>query len=147
LAAIFGLGVGLIVRGIRGAHVKTQTVAASSSSGSRSSQPIPSKRHRAQAENDSPLAAQLEHDLSMSAGVTRWLYWLQALEKATPADFPRLAMMAKTNPAALRFVGARWIEVAPRHLFDTLVAAFRTSDSGFPALELARALFDEWPKR
>src|SRR3989442_1026615 len=39
--------------------------------------------------DDSPLATRLERDLSMSSGVTRWLYWLEALEQAGPADFPR----------------------------------------------------------
>ena len=36
-------------------------------------------------------AAKLEQDLSMCADVTRWLYWFEALEKAQPADLPRLA--------------------------------------------------------
>jgi hypothetical protein len=43
-------------------------------------------------------------------------------------------------------VGARWVEVAPRHLFDTLVS----SSKQLPlreASELAQLLFDEWPKR
>jgi hypothetical protein len=82
----------------------------------------------------------------MSSGVTYWLYWLEALEKATPTDFPRLARLAQGKPAAMRFVSARWVEVAPRHLFDTLVAASR-NNAGFPIQELARTLFTEWPKR
>src|SRR5882672_3609176 len=69
--------------------------------------------------DDSPLATQLERDLSMSSGVTRWLYWLEAIEKAAPADFPRLLRLAQGNPAAVRLVEARWIEAAPRHLFNT----------------------------
>src|SRR5688572_25946439 len=32
--------------------------------------------------DDSPLATGLARDLSMSEGVTRWLYWLEAIEKA-----------------------------------------------------------------
>jgi len=96
--------------------------------------------------DDSPLATKLERDLSMSSGVTRWLYWLEALEKAAPADFPRLARLAQSNSIAMRFVAARWVEVDPRHMFDTLVAA-SNSGGGFPSDELATVLFQEWPKR
>lgn len=95
--------------------------------------------------DDSPLATQLERDLSLSSGVTRWLYWLEALEKAGPADFPRLARMAQGNPTALRFVAARWAEVAPRHMFDTIKAA-RKDGRGFPVNELSQVLLTEWPK-
>ena len=95
--------------------------------------------------DDSPLTTQLERDLSQSSGVTRWLYWFEALEKAAPSDFPRLARLAQANPAALRLVAARWIEIAPRHLFDALVAAARGGPS-LPVPELSRALFKEWPK-
>src|SRR5687767_2160126 len=60
-----------------------------------------------------PLAAELKQQLSMSSGVTRWLEWMTALEKATLADFPHLARMAKSDPTALRMVAARWIELNP----------------------------------
>ena len=96
--------------------------------------------------DDSPLATKLERDLSMSAGVTRWLYWMEALEKATPADFPRLARLARGNPTVMRFVAGRWVEVDPRHMFDTLVAASKDR-SGLPYDELVTLLFEEWPKR
>lgn len=94
--------------------------------------------------DDSPLTTQLERNLAKSSGVTRWLYWLEAVERAAPPDFPRLAMLAQDNPAALQLVAARWAEIAPRHFFDILVA--RDSPS-FPVQQLARVLFDEWPKR
>lgn len=104
-------------------------------------------RHTAvRGNDDSPLATKLERDLSMSSGVTRWLYWLDALEKAAPADFPRLLRLAQGNPAAIRLVEARWVEVAPRHLFDAIVAASKNGH-GLRVNELAQALFDEWPKR
>jgi hypothetical protein len=57
--------------------------------------------------DDSPLATKLERDLSMASAVTRWLYWLEALEKASPADCPRLAQLAKGNSTLVRLVGAR----------------------------------------
>src|SRR5205809_499751 len=76
---------------------------------------------RARNNDDSPLATKLERDLSMSSGVTRWLYWLEAIEKAVPADFPRLLQLAQGNVAATRLVSDRWIELYPRHVFDTTV--------------------------
>ena len=96
--------------------------------------------------DDSPLATRLERDLAKSTGVNRWLYWLAAVEKAGLGDFPRLARLAQGNATAMRFVAARWVELDPRHLFDTLAA---TSKSGraLPADELATVLFEEWPKR
>src|SRR5713226_9115873 len=82
----------------------------------------------------------------MSSGVTRWLLWLDALEQAAPADFPRLIRLAQGNPAALRLAEVRWVEVAPRHVFDTIVAASK-QPLGQPLFGLAEVLFDEWPKR
>jgi hypothetical protein len=100
---------------------------------------------RAARADDSPLATKLERDLSMSSGVTRWLYWLEAMEKATLADFPRLAQMARGNPALIRLVASRWIEMDPKHMFDTLASARNGAD--FPVSELQRLLLDEWVKR
>jgi hypothetical protein len=149
-AAGLGLTVGFALRGKSGnvsATAESSTVALASPAVSQEkparvfNQPISNRRN-----DDSPLATKLERDLSMSSGVTRWLYWLEALEKAAPADFPRLARLAKGNSTAMRFVAARWVELDPRHLFDTLVAASK-SGGGFPSDELAAVLFEEWPKR
>lgn len=57
--------------------------------------------------DDSPLATQLARDLSMSEGVTRWLYWMQAIERATAGDMPRLARLATGNPIAIQLVAGR----------------------------------------
>jgi hypothetical protein len=94
--------------------------------------------------DDSPLATRLERDLSMTSGVTRWLYWLEALEKATLADYPRLAQLAHGNITLLRLLGVRWAELNPQHLFDTLIAR---QGSAFPVSELQRVLFAEWSRR
>jgi hypothetical protein len=94
--------------------------------------------------DDSPLATKLARDLSMSAGVTRWLYWLDAIEKAQPSDFPRLASLAKGNSTSLRLLAARWVEVAPQHMFDYLALHQGAGDSTIA--ELAQVLFQEWPK-
>jgi len=95
--------------------------------------------------DDSPLATKLERDLAKATGVTRWLLWLEAVEKAQPADFPRLARLAQNDSAALQFVAARWAQIAPRHFFDALVAATK-GGRGLPVQPLARVLFQEWPK-
>jgi hypothetical protein len=97
------------------------------------------------------LAGKLEEDLSMSAGVTRWLYWMTAVEEAKLADFPRLARMAQGNSVALRLVGARWIELNPRHLFEALEQASKENGGAaggtkFPLSELGHLLFEEWSK-
>jgi len=150
VAAGIGLAVGSALGGkSRNASAKAESSAVTSASPAVSeakpvrvfNQPISNRRN-----DDSPLATKLERDLSMSSGVTRWLYWLEALEKAAPADFPRLARLAKGNSTAMRFVAARWVELDPRHLFDTLIAASK-SGGGFPSDELAAVLFEEWPKR
>lgn len=93
---------------------------------------------------DSSLAAQLDRDLSMSSGVTRWLFWLEALEKARPADCVRLARLAHGNSSLVRLVAARWAELDPKHMFESLVA---NQGAGFPVSELQRVLFEEWSKR
>ncbi len=146
IAAAIGLGVGFLLRGrpkhqqIVSVNSEPQTIA--KRLGALRGQTVPRN-------DDSPLTTKLARDLSMSSGVTRWLYWLEALDKAQPADFPRLVRLAQTNDTALRFVTARWVEIAPRHMFDTLIQNYKNSrgldDQVFGTL--ANALFSEWPKR
>lgn len=93
---------------------------------------------------DPPLVTKLARDLSMSSSVTRWLYWLEALERATPGDCPRLVQLAQGNSTLVRLVGARWAEMDPQHMFDTLVSKH---DASFPVGELQRVLLDEWSKK
>jgi hypothetical protein len=147
VGAVIGLVVGFALRGKQppAAAESSTTVSATSSVGTKRSG-VFSKGTSAPVSDDSPLTTKLEQDLSMSSGVTRWLHWVDALEKATPADFPRLFRVAQGNPVAQRFIAARWTEVAPRHLFDLLVGASK-SGSGLPVNELANILFQEWPKR
>src|SRR4030095_9936024 len=88
----------------------------------------------------------LARNVSRTSSVTRWLYWLEALDKAQPADFPRLVRLAQTNNTALRFVPAPWVAIPPRHLFDTLMhnSGGLLDDQLFASL--ANSLFTEWPK-
>ncbi len=107
---------------------------------------VPEPSFGGRRDDDSPLATQLERDLSWSSGVTRWLYWMEALEKAVASDFPRLARLAEGHPSTVRLVATRWIEVDPRHLFDSLVTARK---EGRPLLsgEWVDLLFREWSQR
>jgi hypothetical protein len=146
IAAGIGLGVGFLLRGnpkhqqVVSVHSEPQTISKRLSALRRDAPPRI---------DDSPLTTKLARDLSMSSGVTRWLYWLEALDKAQPADFPRLVRLAQTNDTALRFVTARWVEVAPRHMFDTLIQNHKNSHALGDQLfsSLANTLFTEWPRR
>jgi len=143
IAAAIGLGVGFLLRG----KPKHEEFIVAKSESQTIPQRLSALRRQAVPRiDDSPLTTKLARDLSMSSGVTRWLYWLEALDKAQPADFPRLVRLAQTNDTALRFVTARWVEIAPRHMFDTIVAAHK-NPQGLPVDQLANTLFSEWPKR
>src|SRR4051812_6008747 len=39
------------------------------------------------------VAEKLERDLASSKGVVQWLYWMEAIEKASLDDMPRLARL------------------------------------------------------
>jgi hypothetical protein len=92
-----------------------------------------------------PVATKLEHDLSMSADVTRWLYWFEALEKAKPADLPRLVQLAGKNLNLVRLLASRFAELYPRETFDLLVTNCRNGDHTLE--ELAWRFFRDWTKR
>jgi hypothetical protein len=147
VAAAIGLGVGFALRAKLPAKTDSSAGSAGGISTSQSNSVRGSnKLARAQFNDDSPLATKLERDLSMSAGVTKWLLWLDAIEKASPADFLRLLRLAQGNPAATRLITDRWIELYPRHVFETFVAASRSYAAPYMS-ELANRLFQEWPKR
>jgi len=142
-AAGLGLAVGFALRAKPSRPATGTSASPAGAAAQRSS--VSNSRPGIRVGDDSPLATRLEKDLALSSGVTRWLCWLEALEKAAPSDFPRLARLAQDNPAALRLVAVRWAEVAPRHLFDALVAVSK-SMGGLPVQQLTRVLFDTWPK-
>lgn len=141
--ALIGLVAGLTVRSFihSRAHVTTTLrprpelqAAAGSNTPSHSRQPL-------------SLAAKLQRDVSMSSGgVTRWLLWLEALEKASSADFPQLLGLARGDRARMRLVADRWMELHPRQFFEVLVATARNG-RGREADELAYSLLGEWARR
>jgi hypothetical protein len=95
--------------------------------------------------DDSPLATQLARDLALSSRVARWLYWLEAIEKASLSDFPCLARLANGDTTATRLVASRWVQLDLPHLFSTLSDA--RDRRALPVDELAGALFLEWARR
>jgi hypothetical protein len=103
------------------------------------------KRMTTRAHDDSPLATQLARDLSMSSRVSRWLYWLEGVEKASLPDFPHLAGLANGDATATRLVASRWVQLDLRHLFNTLATA--QDRRTLPVDELAGVLFLEWARR
>ena len=96
-------------------------------------------------QDDSPLTTQLARDLSISSRVMRWLYWLEAIEKASLSDFPRLAGLANGDATATRLVASRWVQLDLPNLFNTLTA--NQDRRTLPADELANVLFLEWARR
>jgi hypothetical protein len=96
-------------------------------------------------EDGSALMTQLESDLAASSGVTRWLFWFEAMEKAPLSDFPRLAQLAAGDRTALRLLALRWMELDAQGLFNALVEAERNGSGLFEAIE--HVLIGDWAKR
>ena len=146
-AAAVGLGIGLVFRARHVSAPRPKAVVsiptpkplASSFRDSNRAAAIPF-------EANASIGAKLERDLAGASGVTRWLLWIDALERARPNDFKPLLKLAQGNPALTRLVQSRWAEVAPRQLFELILAAGPES-RGRPGAELAHVLFEEWPRR
>ena len=142
--AVCGLTAGFVVRRMQ--HPPAEPMP--DLSGISEDPAAPAAPGRAQPHVASALAAELEQQLAISPGVNRWLLWMSALEKAKLADLPQLARMAKGDSVLLRIIGARWMELGPQHLFDTIIAAdsARPRDTAFPGDRLADYLFEEWTR-
>jgi hypothetical protein len=152
LSAAAGLSAGFAVRWLQ--HGPTEVTASAAAPGSMAADAKKAESATAAQPGGrtlTPLAAHLEQQLAVSSGVSRWLEWMAALEKAKPGDFPDLARLAKGNSVALRMVAARWIELDRRHLFNTLLAEsgnvkLAAKARGFPLMELGQQLFEGWSK-
>ncbi len=90
-------------------------------------------------------AQKLERELSLATGVTRWLYWMEALERMPVSEFPRLARLAGKDEIALRLLALRWLELDPKSLFEMLANA--SPVDGLPVETLGYILVGEWAKR
>lgn len=149
VAAGLGLGIGFVWRAKAERRLdapEPRAATATRSNDSRNRGFLPGRKLTVtRVSDDSPLATQLARDLSMSARVTRWLHWLEAIEKASLSDFPRLAGLANGDATATRLVASRWVQLDLRHLFNTLAA---TQDRrALPMDELADVLFLDWARR
>ena len=89
---------------------------------------------------------ELEKNLFLSKGVTKWLYFLQRLESAQLEDYPAMASVVKHNPLMLKLLVTKWIERDPRHFFDSLVTA-QLGGRPFAAEELTTFFFEEWTRK
>src|SRR5262249_24113576 len=128
--AAVGLTVGLALRGLS-SHWHASDAASTPASRTGAASTHDDKkapRARPVPIEQSSLAAQLAHNLATTTGVTKWLCWWDAIEKAKPEDFPALARLANGNAIATRLVAQRWVETAPKHFFQTLVAASRAGN-------------------
>src|SRR2546430_2544896 len=105
LAASLGVAAGF---GIRNRHKRSEPNEPAKSQTALPDAPKGKRTTGSNLADESPLTTKLEHDLSISTGVKKWLLWLEAVEKAGPADFPRLAKLAQGKPTAMQFLGARW---------------------------------------
>src|SRR5438477_6235885 len=153
LAAALGLGIGFACRVLKAERHGFNVAQASSPAGLRGVPAPPSEELRAARRRSNPqartpalqdtLATQLARDLSISSRITRWLYWLEAIEKASLPDFPRLAGLAKSDATAVRLVASRWVQLDFQNMFNTLAAA---QDRRLPVDELAGVLFLEWAR-
>ena len=138
-SAAVGLGSGLALR-----HWRRPAPSAETSSGRDFAATVTLPKLIAR--HPSALADRLEADLSLSTGVTRWLLWMTAVEKASLSDYPRLALLAKDLPGALRMLGAQWVKLDPRHMFDSVLELADSDALGQARHQLSDVLLSEWPK-
>src|SRR5205085_9556696 len=85
----------------------------------------------------------LARNLSLSTGVTRWLYWMDAVERASLADFPGLARLAVGDHTAIHLIAARWAQLDPKNFFHELVGNDLPGGNG----TLGYLLIRDWAKR
>ena len=150
VAAALGLAIGFTCRGLktdrRAESTELRAETTTKSDDSRKQDLFASRKlNVTHSSDDSPLATQLARDLALSSRVARWLYWLEAVEKASLADFPRLARLANGDTTATRLVASRWVQLDLPHLFNTLSDA--QDRRALPVDELAGVLFLEWARR
>lgn len=146
IAAASGLGAGFFFR------MASPTKAANlqnSATKAQQTEKTPSTAPRAgKVPNATPntLAASLEKELANSAGVTKWLLWISAIDRAALDDLPHLARLAANTPTALRMLTAHWIGKDRQHLVTTLMNhhGADTANDAFPARSLCEALIDDW---
>lgn len=146
LAAVLGLGGGYLLR------AKTQespSVEGTTSDQSRRSAGSLSEGIPGRAQG---YTAEVEDRVKRSQGAHLWLHWMSGIENADLEELAGLARSARENSGVLRLIAYRWAELDPEHLLETIRRESaqvdgRSGKSLFPARQLARYLFEEWPKK
>jgi hypothetical protein len=84
-------------------------------------------------------------------GAKRWLRLVAASEHATAAEMPALIRLAGEDSAAVRMLAARWAELDPHHMFQSLYAEMLLPEGSPNALPerwaLQESLFETWIKK
>lgn len=157
LAAGLGLGAGWAWHAVRSRQPLGHTTVPGvvpDSSGRASA--APSGAGVAQARPAAPGEDTLAWALTSAPRIERWLLLVAAAEKAAPGDMPRLLRLCDGDRAALRMVAARWAELDPRHMWQTLMVEDRRGQGstssrgaglGMSTQELAAVLMDSWISR
>jgi hypothetical protein len=93
----------------------------------------------------------LAQALKTETGARRWVLMFAALEKATAFDIPGLIRAAGNDSAMTRMLAARWAELDPLGMFQSIQADYLLPEGSSAALPnrwvLSDVLFTEWIKR
>ena len=99
----------------------------------------------------------LAQALATAPRVERWLLLVAAAEKATSDEMPGLLRLCQGDNAALRMVAARWADMAPAHMWQTLQqlsvsgqampGKADASGLGLSTFDLAQLLLESWTPR
>ncbi len=157
LAAALGLGTGWLIHRarvatsveIKGSDPAGQTVPSAAMKQSASGTSLAAA---AEAKN-----AALAEALATAPRVERWLLLVAAAENAAPDEMPGLLRLCQGDNAALRMVAARWAELAPAHMWQTLQRLTvgtqavpgkpDASGLGLSTYDLAQLLLESWSPR
>ena len=97
-----------------------------------------------------PIDPVLAEGLRVETGAKRWLLLLAATEEAKPSDMPGLILAAGKDSAAVRMLGARWAEMDPKHMFQSLYAEYLLPTDAPGSLPerwaLTDVLLEHWTK-
>ena len=167
LAAALGLGAGWLIHRARGStqhltsFVGDQTNPSEQPDLSDQSDPTRTlaggKSQVAFASTPDDKNSTLAEALATSPRIERWLLLVTAAEKATPDEMPGLLRLCQGDNAALRMVAARWAELNPAHMWQTLqqlsagtedvAGKADASGLGLSTSELAQLLMESWTPR
>lgn len=162
LASVLGLGTGWLIHRARGSTPSLAPSRNDPTDAADQTTPSSMPMRRAVGKssdvtNDDAVSADdpLAVALATTPRIERWLMLVAAAEKATPSEMPRLLRLCEGDEAAVRMVAARWAEMDPHHMWQTVMAqgakdatgAATSNGLGFSPQELARLLLESWTAR